>query len=255
MKHCVITGAADGIGKALAHQFAANGYRITGIDVDEKRAHQTQAELQQSGATASFIIANLASESDINNILEQLNSGPPIDVLIHNAGINAVGRFVDIPLAQQQVVIDVNFLAPMLLTAGLLKLDKIPEGGFLVFLSSLSHYVSYPGAATYAAGKDGLASYARSLSVSLAGQKIHVLTVFPGPTRTAHARRHSPDNSTEHRRMPPDVLAQKIYRAVQNRHRILIPGVGNKFFAFCGRYFPAIVETAMKKAIFDKLPG
>ena len=254
MKHCVITGAADGIGKALAHQFAKQGYAITGIDVDKERARKTQTEFEKNDATISFIIANLASENDIVQILEQLNASPPIDVLIHNAGINAVGRFVDIPQEQQQAVVDINFLAPMLLTAGLLKQDKICNGGSLVFLSSLSHYVSYPGAATYAAAKDGLASYARSLSVSLAGQKIHVLTVFPGPTRTAHARRYSPDNSTEHRRMPPDVLAQKIYRAVNKRRRILVPGISNWFFAFCGHYFPTITETAMRKTIFDKSP-
>ena len=201
----------------------------------------------------SFIIANLASQTDIEQVLEKLVSGPAIDILIHNAGINAAGRFVDIPLEQQQTVVDVNLLAPMLLTAGLLNRKKILEGGTLVFLSSLSHFVSYPGAATYAATKDGLASYARSLSVSLAGKNISVLSVFPGPTRTAHARRYSPDNRTEHKRMPPNVLAQKIYNSVATGKRMLVPGFGNRFFALCGRYLPGIVELAMRKAIFDKL--
>jgi len=97
-------------------------------------------------------------------------------------------------------VLAVNLTAPLHLTGALLQAGKIAPGGSLVFVSSLSRLLSYPGAAVYAASKDGLASYARSLAVALAPQKMHVLTVYPGPTRTAHARRYSPDNSREARR-------------------------------------------------------
>lgn len=91
----------------------------------------------------------------------------------------------------------------------------------MVFVSSLAHFVSYPGASVYAASKDGLAAYARSLRV--AEPALHVLTVFPGLTRPAHARRYGPDNSREARRMPPEKLAELIYRAVQRRQKVLIP--------------------------------
>ena len=88
----------------------------------------------------------------------------------------------------------------MLLTAALLKADRIAKGASIVFISSLAHYTSYPGAATYAATKSGLASYARSLSIALAPQNIHVTTVFPvqraqpmrGVTaRTTHAKKNA----------------------------------------------------------------
>lgn len=113
--------------------------------------------------------------------------------------------------------------------------------------------MSYPGAAVYAASKDGLASYARSLAVALAPQGIHVLTVYPGPTRTAHARRYSPDNSREARRMPPDKLAAAVVRAVARRQRVLVPGAGNQLFAVIGRWFPGLGEWAMKKTLWEKL--
>lgn len=248
MKHAVITGAANGIGKALAYQFFQNGYHITCIDIDTKRAQMLNCEL---GATS--IIADLGSASGQTQIAETLTLGSPIDIFIHNAGINAVGHFQNMSIQEQERVISLNFTAPMQITTALLQAQKILPNGTLVFLSSLSHYVSYPGASAYAASKSGLASYARSLSIALAPQNIHTLTVFPGPTRTAHARRHSPDNTREHKRMPPEQLAHLIYRAVQKRKHSLIPGRVNQFMATIGHYMPSLSQRIMKKIIYEKL--
>ena len=250
--NCMITGAADGIGRALAHRFAEAGYDIVGVDVDVERAERTQAELEALGARSRFIMADLGTEG-VTDLLEGLSDEPVIDVLIHNAGINAVGAFGQVALARQEAVIKVNLLAPMLISTALLQANKFNENSTLVFISSLSHFVSYPGAASYAASKDGLASYARSLSGAFSGSKINILTVYPGPTKTAHARHYSPDNRREHRRMPPEVLANQIFQAVQTRQRLLIPGLGNRFFAWLGWTFPRVTEWMMRKVIFEKL--
>ncbi len=69
--HCVITGAADGIGRALAQCFATAGYRITGIDVDAARARQTTAELRATGAVAHFMVADLTSTAGIDAALQE----------------------------------------------------------------------------------------------------------------------------------------------------------------------------------------
>ena len=196
---------------------------------------------------------NLGDRGALDNVAGQLAARPPIDVLIHNAGISDVGPFAHADLDRQRAVLDVNLRAPLLLTADLLRREQLRIGGTLVFLSSLSHYASYPGAAVYAASKDGLASYARSLSAALARQNVHVLTVFPGPTRTAHARRYSPDNSREERRMAPDELARRIAEAVDKKQRVLIPGAGNRAFAVASRLAPRLAEQLMRRTLFDKL--
>jgi short-subunit dehydrogenase len=149
----------------------------------------------------------------------------------------------------------VNLTAPMVITARMLASSRIRPGGTVVLISSLSHFVGYPGAAVYAATKDGLASYARSLRVALAPQRIHVLVVFPGPTRTAHARRYSPDNSREDKRMPPAELAHQILQAVDRRQWTLIPGWNNRLFAIASRLAPSLVEQSMRKIIYEKLNG
>lgn len=253
MKYCAITGAADGIGRALALRFAAAGYGIIGIDRDAERSEHTRAELVRGGALATFLHADLANHAEVTALLERLAAGPKIDVFIHNAGISAVGPFATSSLAQQQAVLDINLQAPLLLTAGLLRQSQLAPGGTLVYISSLSHFVSYPGAAGYAASKDGLAAYARSLAIALAPRDLHVLTVYPGPTRTAHAQRYSPDNRREHRRMPPERLAKQIFRAVLARRCALIPGAGLRLFAALGTYAPWLTAYAMRKTLFEKL--
>lgn len=255
MRYCAITGAADGIGRALALRFASAGYGIIGIDRDPELSERTRAELVRGGAIAAFLHADLAQSAEVAALLERLAAGPLIDVFVHNAGISAVGPFASASLAQQQAVLGVNLQAPLLLTAGLLRQQQIAPGGTLVYLSSLSRFVSYPGAASYAASKDGLAAYARSLAIALAPRGIHVLTVYPGPTRTAHARRYSPDNRREHRRMPPERLADLTYHAVLARQRTLIPGAGNRLFAALGTYAPWLTAYAMRKTLFEKLPA
>jgi hypothetical protein len=249
MKRVLITGAADGIGRALAWQYGRAGYVVTGIDRDLAAAERTRVELLHQHIFAHFMIADLAEADQVADLAAALECGPVFQVLIHNAGINAVGAFQQVDLALQQSVIDVNLQAPLLLNAELLRRERLADGGSIVCISSLSFFVGYPGAAVYAASKDGLAAYARGLAVALQPQRINVLTVFPGPTRTAHARRHSPDNRHEQRRMSPAVLADAIYRAEQRRERRLVPGHTNRLFALLGRLAPAVTERAMRRAM------
>ncbi|HAJ38408.1 MAG TPA: hypothetical protein DCL15_22295 [Chloroflexi bacterium] len=252
-RHAVVTGAAEGIGRALIETFGAHQYALTGVDVNVARAAQTQAELSAHGLAVRFIHADLGEPDDLTRLIAALIDGPPIDVLVNNAGISCVGAFAHSDLTRQQRVLDVNLRAPLHLTTALLHAGKIARGGTLVFISSLSHYASYPGAAVYAASKDALASYGRSLAVALAPEEIHVLVVYPGPTRTAHARRYSPDNRREAQRMAPEALAASIHRAVERRQPRLIPGWGNRATALLGQWLPTPVEWVMKRTLFAKL--
>ena len=245
----LITGAADGIGAALARRLHESGVDVQGVDVDRERA---------AAQPFPFFEADLASTGAIDALLSQIEervaADGGYDLVVHNAGISCTGRFEENDPLQHQAVLAVNLRAPLLLTAGLLRGSALRDGGTLVFVSSLSHQVGYPSAAVYAATKDGLTSYARSLYVALGPRRINVLTVFPGPVRTAHARRYAPPGSDESGRMDPEVLAGHIERAVRRRRRILVPGFGPRLFAWAGRLLPGVTERAMKKALYDPLP-
>jgi short-subunit dehydrogenase len=248
-----VTGAAEGIGRAVAVALGEEGYAISGLDINEGGGLQVQQAMAARGIQAAFLTGNLGKAADIARLAGKLTEGSDIDVLVHNAGINHVAPFGGSDLVRQRAVLDVNLRAPLQLTAALLRANKIKQGGTLVFVSSLSRFAGYPGAAVYAASKDGLASYARSLAVALAPHGIRVVIVYPGPTRTAHARRYSPDNRREHRRMPPEQVAAAIVHAIVHRRRTVIPGFGNRLVALLGRWVPGPVERSMKRAIYDRL--
>ena len=142
---CVITGAADGIGRSLAVIFAANGYAITGIDVDGRKADDTRLDLAGYGKKIDFLIHDLWHVDEVANCAVALMHGGPIDVLIHNVGISAAGRMTSVSLADQLKFIRVNLFASMLLTAALLRGNKLKLGGSIVFMNSLSDFVGYPG--------------------------------------------------------------------------------------------------------------
>jgi short-subunit dehydrogenase len=252
-RHALVTGAADGIGRALAIQLAGQGFLLSAIDRDEMQATRTLGELLNAGRAARFTITDLSTEAGMRRAIAATEGWPPLDVLIHNAGISHVGPFVRSSLVQQRAVVDVNLLAPLVISAGLLRERKIAGNAALVFLSSLSHFTGYPGASVYAATKDGLAAYARSLRAALAADHVRVLVVHPGPTRTAHARRYSPDNRREQSRMAPERLATLILAAMHRGERMLIPGAGAQMAAFAGRLAPGLLEVIMQRTLYAPL--
>lgn len=253
-RHCVVTGGADGIGRAVAERYARAGYSLTIVDRDAEAAAALGSRLRAAGVEASWIVADLGAAAGVAAVLHQLEALPAADLMVHSAGISAVGAFAESDLAAGLRVLDVNLRAPLQLTAGQLRADLLAPGGTIVLIASLSVYTGYPGAAIYAASKEALAAYARSLRVALRGRGLGVLTVFPGPTRTAHARRYSPDNRREQRRMAPDLLAELIAGAVERGQSSLIPGVANRLVAALGRLAPPLAETLMRRTIFERLP-
>mgnify|MGYP001156587161 CR=1 FL=1 len=248
----LVTGAADGIGLALVRAYVATGASVVGVDVDVQRAAAAETAL---GPGLRILTADLSERAALTQVSAALLDAGPYDIVIQNAGISAVGAFAESDLAAQRRVFDVNLRAPLQLSVALLAGRGLRPGARLGFLSSLSLYVGYPGAAVYAATKDGLAHFARSLDAALRPTGTTALRIHPGPTRTAHAARYSPDNRREARRMAPDTLAAHIVRALERRERVLIPGLANRAFAELGRWAPGLTERLLKRSLLDKMPG
>jgi len=242
-KIAVITGAADGIGRALAERARKDGYEVLGVDRDGERL----AELGGPG-----LVLDLSSHGASEELVDAVRELGGADLIIHNAGISRLERFEEGPDQPSDPVLSLDLLAPVLCSNALLREGLLRAGGTMVFISSLSRFTGYPGAAVYASAKDGLASYARSLRVYLEG-RAGVLTVYPGPTRTAHARRYAVDNSRESKRMPPERLAGMILDAVDRGERTLIPGLINRAAAWLGKIAPALTEGAMRREIYERI--
>lgn len=250
----LITGAAEGIGRALALRFAAEGFRVVGVDRNDAGLSETSGLIAAKGGKVSTLTADLGDESNFPSLLDSFREFGSFDVVLHNAGINRFALFPTSNLADQEQVFAVNLVAPIVLTRELLSRRLLTKGCRLGFISSLSHFVGYPGSAVYAATKSGLATFAEGLSIAAREYGFSTTTIFPGPTKTRQAFENSPDNSREDRRTEPAVLADVVFRAMMKRKQTLVHGFGNRMAASIGLRFPSLTESLMRKALLKQKP-
>ena len=246
----LVTGASAGLGRAFTQRLIGEGWDVVGID---------RSAAPALGARHATLFTDLGDPAALDRCVEAATLRGPFDLVVLNAGISATGRFETIPLAVHLNVLTVDAEAPLVLVQGLLAADAIADGARLLFVSSLSHFSGYPGAASYAAGKDALAVYAASLRRALRrmpvhrGRRITVTTAFPGPLRTDHAARHAPPGSKAGRRMTPQDAAAAILAATFAGRARVVPGFANKAGAAMGRLAPAAMARLMRRVLYERL--
>ncbi len=247
----LITGAAHGLGRALSEELLNNGHEVVAVDIETDSLDELAV---RSRGACVVKMADMENIESISRLLHGLQ-GQSFDLVILNAGISATGRFEDIPSAAYGKLIAVNVTAPLILASSLVSGGLMAKKSKIVFLSSLSHALGYPGAAVYGASKDALAIYAKSVRKPFKKRGVGVLTVFPGPIRTAHAEKHSPKGSKSSKRMPPELLAKKILKAAKGKTTELYPGTAAELAKLLGWAAPNLATRMMRRTIFDKLDG
>jgi NAD(P)-dependent dehydrogenase (short-subunit alcohol dehydrogenase family) len=238
----LVTGGAAGLGHALCRQLQAEGWRIVTCDI-----------VKPDDPDWRWIELDLGDRAALDERIPTILALGPYELVVLNAGISATGRFEHLPVEAMLRVLRVNAETPMVLTSRLESARCLAAGATIVFVSSLSHFTGYPGAAAYSAAKDTLAVYARGICRRMRKNGVHVLTVFPGPIRTPHAERHAPSGAKADRRMPAQQMAKAILEAVGYRRRTLLPGAAAKLTAAFGRVAPAAMTAVMRWLIYRKL--
>lgn len=237
----LITGGSAGLGRAIARQMAGMGNVAVSVDLAPP----------DSSPDIVHVECDLSDRSAVDNALIAILAAGPFEHVYLNAGASATGRFEDIPANVAQRLIRLNAETPMVLASALMREKAVTKG--ICFISSLSHFTGYPGAAAYAASKDALAVYAKSVRKPFAKEGVSVTLACPGPLRTAHAERHAPRGAEAGNRMTPEDAARTIIAATRAGRRLVIPGVGPKLAALAGRLFPGAVIRQMRKRIYEKL--
>lgn len=243
-KRALVTGGSAGLGAASVGWLQAHGYEIVVLDRDRPWTGKTPVK---------FIRCDLVSRTELDDVLPDLIAAGPYDLVLLNAGINATGKFEVLDPRAHIDVLRVNTEAPMVIAAALLESNACRSGGAMVFVSSLSHFTGYPGAASYAASKDALAIYAKSMRKYAASRGVTLTVAFPGPLKTDHAERHSPEGSDDSKRMDPDRAARLMLADALAGKRNSIPGADNRAFAVIGRLFPKPVTAVMRRLIYSRL--
>lgn len=177
----VVTGAARGIGRAIAERLHGSGARLLLVDCDAEALRETAEALRSAHEwSIDCAVADLADPAAIQNLAAQVaHRQDGVNVLVNNAGIE-----VDLPLEKVTVevfdrVLAVNLRAPLLLTQALAPLFS-EAGGTVVNISSIHADHAFPNAISYACSKAGLVALTRNLALELAPRKIRVNAICPG---------------------------------------------------------------------------
>jgi uncharacterized oxidoreductase len=184
-KRALITGGSSGIGLAIAEAMLAKGAKIV---ISGRRPDVLKAaveRLRRNGGFVEAIAADVGTEEGRAKTLRfAVDKLGGLDVLVNNAGGVRAGRLEDTTEAEIRAMIEVDLVAPIMLTRAALPELRAGKDSVVVNITSGIALVAAPFYSTYAGVKAGLAKFGESLRRELKGEGVHVMTVYPGATET-----------------------------------------------------------------------
>jgi 3-oxoacyl-[acyl-carrier protein] reductase len=181
----LVTGGAQGIGRAIAEELAAAGAVIVLADVNEAKLAETVAEMKAQGIDASAFTVNVSSQESIEAgakaIIEKFGK---VEILVNNAGITRDNLMLRMKPADWDLVLGINLTGAFLLTQALLSPMLKNRWGRIVNIASVVGRTGQAGQVNYAASKAGLIGLTRSLAREVASRNITVNAVAPGYIET-----------------------------------------------------------------------
>lgn len=182
-KVVIITGAANGIGKIIAEQFAFEGVKLSLWDIDYNELVSTSKTIIKKSNNNDIISikCDVKLENQVNDaILETINKFGTIDILIANAGILNPSKVLDTTVERWDEVFDVNTKGPFLCAKAVAPYLKDKNLGRIIFASSFAAIIPSVGSAAYAASKAAIVSLTRVLAAELGPWNITVNAYAPG---------------------------------------------------------------------------
>ena len=186
-KTALVTGAARGIGKALALKFAAEGANVafTDLAIDEN-GKQTEQELLDLGVKAKGYASNAADFAQTEEVVKQIKEDfGSIDILVNNAGITTDGLMMRMSEAQWDAVIAVNLKSAFNFIHAVLPIMMRQRSGSIINMASVVGVHGNAGQANYAASKAGLIALAKSIAQEVGSRGIRANAIAPGFIETA----------------------------------------------------------------------
>jgi len=184
-KVVLITGASSGIGAAAARQFAREGAQVALVARTAVALERVAEEVCAGGGSARAFPANVKDAASCGTLLDAVAKAfGGIDVLVNNAGANKRGLVEQRDVKDLANIIEVNLIAPIVLTRLALPYLRQRGRGAIVNVASIAGQIPVPHEAVYSASKFGLRAFTFALREELHGQPITVSAVSPGPVDT-----------------------------------------------------------------------
>ena len=206
-RYAVVTGAAKGIGRAIAERFREDD--VAGIalfDMDAELVAATAKELDPTGQKVIALACNVANQENVNQAMQTVTEKfGRIDILVNNAGITRDAMFHKMTDAQAKLVMDVNFFGTFYCCQAVIAGMREREYGKIINISSTSAFGNI-GQTNYSASKAAIDGFTRTLALESAKKGITVNSIAPGMIETDILKT-----------IPADIMAQKIKNVPANR--------------------------------------
>tara|TARA_B100000029_G_scaffold484892_1_gene537597 strand:+ start:491 stop:1234 length:744 start_codon:yes stop_codon:yes gene_type:complete len=181
-KLAVVTGAAQGIGKAIAHRLATDGAKVVIADINEKGC---KAAANEIGNGSVGFACDVSKPESVNDLMERAERDGAPDILVNNAAIVPFIAWDDVDLDHWQKIIAVNLTGVFLTCRKATDMMRaVKRKGTIVNIASNTFFAGTPNMAAYVASKGGVIGFTRSLATEVGKDGINVNAVSPGLTES-----------------------------------------------------------------------
>lgn len=235
----LITGASKGIGQSLAHDLSKQGADLVLVARSAERLDELASQVRSASARrVETIAADLADHSAPQKIAHELRDrGVTVELLINNAGMGAVGPFLDRPFAPNQYSVDLNISALMGMTYEFGRAMLSRGRGGIINVGSVAGFQPLAFQASYSASKAFVVSFTEALAEELRGTGVRVMAAHPGPVATGFF--DSTTAAIDAKAVTPDHIAGNILEDYARGRALSFPGrSSDKATTFVSRILP-----------------
>ena len=258
----VVTGAASGIGRAIALSLARRGCHLALADVDDDGLQRTAAEIISNEVRVSRHHLDVADADAVAAFPARVTADHAgVDILVNNAGVALGGTFEQVAEADFEWLFAINFWGVVRMTRAFLPLLHKSDDARIVNISSVFGLIAPPGQTAYCASKFAVRGFSESLRHELARTNIGVTVVHPGGVATSisnnarMAQSLSAEDVAERRkraeaflRLPPPVAGEVIVRGIENRKARVLVGGDARRMAIIERLLPVTYWNLLGRA-------
>jgi NAD(P)-dependent dehydrogenase (short-subunit alcohol dehydrogenase family) len=248
----VVTGAAGGIGRAIAESLARRGCRLALADVNRAGLEETARQVADHGCRVSvhrIDVADRGAVAALPRLVREQHQG--VDLLVNNAGVAVGGTFEQVSEEDFEWLFDINFWGVVRMTRAFLPLLRESDDARVVNLSSIFGIVAPPGQTAYSASKFAVRGFSNALRQELQDTGIGVTVVHPGGVATdiansARAPKDVPADEVARRRadinraltLPPQRAGEVIVRGIERRQARILVGADARIISLLERLAP-----------------